>query len=154
MICLQVTFYYSMIQTIFGPIWNNILCSRIVTEKFQKNITSDYYIRHKAHGLDFTVQHYAGRVSYDVTSFLEKNRNFLPHEVVQLLRSSRNPTVQFLFNCPLTKTGNLYSKSPFGSPINGRKLLTPTSDLKNRGNNKTDGKVYLLQVAISTNITN
>ncbi|EFX77076.1 hypothetical protein DAPPUDRAFT_305891 [Daphnia pulex] len=105
-------------------------------EKFQKNIRSDYYIRHKSNGLDFTVQHYAGRVSYDATSFLEKNRNFLPHEVVQLLRSSSNPTVQFLFNCPLTKTGNLYSKSPFGSPSAGRRILTPEL----RGNKKTDGK--------------
>ncbi|KZS21454.1 Neither inactivation nor afterpotential protein C [Daphnia magna] len=118
-------------------------------EKFQKNITSDYYIRHKAHGLDFTVQHYAGRVSYEATSFLEKNRNFLPHEVVQLLRNSQNPTVQFLFNCPLTKTGNLYSKSPFGSPSSGRKLITPTPELKGRGNNKNDGKTVVFNSMVA-----
>ena len=111
---------------------------RMSTEKFQSNIRSDYYIRHKANGLDFTVQHYAGRVTYDAMSFLEKNRNFLPPEVVQLLRTSSNPTVQFLFHCPLTKTGNLFSKSPYGSPVVGRKLAFVLPG----ANNKFDGKVF------------
>lgn len=102
------------------------------TEKFHNNIRSDYYIRHKANGLDFTVQHYAGRVSYDASSFLEKNRNFLPPEVVQLLRTSSNPTIQFLFSCPLTKTGNLFSKSPYGSPLVGRKSPFVIAEPNNR----------------------
>ena len=121
------------------------LCSRKNNlEKFQKNIRSDYYIRHKANGLDFTVQHYAGRVIYDADSFLEKNRNFLPPEVVQLLRTSSNPTIQFLFSCPLTKTGNLFYKSPYGSPLISRKTPFIQESKFNR-----DGKVsgqYSLQI--------
>lgn len=118
---------------------------QIFIEKFQNNIRSDYYIRPKStNGVQFTVQHFAGRVTYDASSFLEKNRNFLPPEVVQLLRSSGNPTVRFLFQCPLTKTGNLFSKSPYGSPIISRKSpvrVLPGEDghfidvLENQGKN-------------------
>ena len=103
------------------------------------------------------MQHYAGRVTYDAASLLEKNRNFFPPEVIQLLRTSTDPIgiimepnmalimqifkllqtlkkkkkllflffvflVRFLFQCPLTKTGNLFSKPPYGSPVMGRKL--------------------------------
>ena len=37
------------------------------------------------------MQHYAGRVTYDAASLLEKNRNFFPPEVIQLLRTSTDP---------------------------------------------------------------
>lgn len=46
---------------------------------------------------------------YQAENFLEKNRNFLPSEVIQLVRQSQYDMVRFLFQCPITKTGNLYS---------------------------------------------
>ncbi|KAK6642740.1 hypothetical protein RUM43_004242 [Polyplax serrata] len=78
-------------------------------DKFHANIKSKYYIRPKSNALCFGVQHYAGKVVYRADGFLEKNRNFLPPGIVQILRSSGLDTVRFLFQCPITKTGNLYS---------------------------------------------
>ncbi|KAK4296506.1 hypothetical protein Pmani_030996 [Petrolisthes manimaculis] len=98
-----------------------------LVEKFHSNIKSPYYIKPKAQGLDFTVRHFAGKVSYETNQFLEKNKNFLPTEVIQLFRQSSHDVIRFLFQCPLTKTGNLYYATPRNSP---RTTLTRE---KNRG---------------------
>jgi hypothetical protein len=68
-------------------------------------------VRPKSDALCFAIHHYAGRVVYQAETFMDKNRNFLPPEVIQLLRQSHRDMVRFLFQCPLTKTGNLYSPS-------------------------------------------
>lgn len=78
-------------------------------EKFHNNVKSKYYIRPKSDAVCFAIQHFAGRVIYQADGFLEKNRNFLPSEVIQLVRQSSYDMVRFLFQCPMTKTGNLYS---------------------------------------------
>lgn len=82
-------------------------------EKFHSNIKSKYYVRPKSNALQFTIWHHAGKVTYDAHNFVDKNRNFLPSEIVQLLRQSKLPVVQVLFQCPLTKTGQLYSPSQY-----------------------------------------
>lgn len=46
-------------------------------------------------------------MNYSAHNFLEKNRNFVPPEMVHLLRQSDYPIVQTLFQAPLTKTGHL-----------------------------------------------
>lgn len=95
---------------------NELICGTDLkwkTGKFQSNLKSDYYIPPKANLLSFSVQHYAERVTYDATGFLDKNRNFLPPEIVQLLRQSKNQVIKYLFQCPLTKTGNLHAPSPY-----------------------------------------
>ncbi len=55
----------------------------------------------------FSIMHFAGQVQYDARSFLEKNRDYLAPEIIQLLRSSRVHLVSSLFQLPLTKTGTL-----------------------------------------------
>ncbi|CAN8028867.1 unnamed protein product [Ixodes persulcatus] len=82
-------------------------------DKFHNNIKSKYYLRPKSNALQFTIRHHAGKVLYDARSFVEKNRNFLPTEIVQLLRQSKLPVVQTLFQSPLTKTGQLYTPSQY-----------------------------------------
>lgn len=79
------------------------------TEKCHNNIKSKYYIRPKSDAICFAIHHFAGRVVYQANGFLEKNRNFLPAEVIHLVRQSQYDMVRFLFQCPITKTGNLYS---------------------------------------------
>lgn len=64
-------------------------------EKFHSNIKSPYYIKPKAQGLDFTVRHFAGKVAYDTNQFLEKNKNFLPTEVIQLFRQSSHDVIRW-----------------------------------------------------------
>lgn len=66
-------------------------------------------MRPKSDAACFAIHHFAGRVVYQADGFLEKNRNFLPPEVIQLVRQSQSDMVRFLFQCPITKTGNLYS---------------------------------------------
>ncbi|XP_069183192.1 myosin-IIIb [Procambarus clarkii] len=87
-----------------------------LVEKFHNNIKSHHYIKPKAQGLEFTIRHFAGKVEYDTHQFLEKNKNFLPTEVIQILRQSSHDIIRFLFQCPLTKTGNLYYATPRSSP--------------------------------------
>uniref|UniRef100_A0ACD5YU73 Uncharacterized protein n=1 Tax=Avena sativa TaxID=4498 RepID=A0ACD5YU73_AVESA len=46
---------------------------------------------------DFTISHYAGKVTYQTESFLEKNRDYIVAEHCNLLSSSRCPLVSGLF---------------------------------------------------------
>lgn len=90
-----------------------LLCLNMCfTEKCHNNIKSKHYIRPKSDANCFAIHHFAGRVVYQAENFLEKNRNFLPTEVIQLIRSSKFELVRYLFQCPITKTGNLYSAIP------------------------------------------
>lgn len=83
-------------------------------------------MRPKSDAICFAIHHFAGRVVYQANGFLEKNRNFLPHEVIQLMRQSQFDIVRFLFQCPITKTGNLYSALQEDS--DSRKSSTPSSN--------------------------
>ncbi|CAF4394564.1 unnamed protein product [Rotaria socialis] len=59
----------------------------------------------------FSIIHFAGQVQYDARGFLEKNRDYLAPEIIQVLRSSRVQLVSSLFQLPLTKTGALQENS-------------------------------------------
>ncbi|XP_076374166.1 myosin-IIIb-like isoform X1 [Tachypleus tridentatus] len=80
-----------------------------LTEKFHNNVKSRYYIRPKSNALQFHIQHYAGKVTYNAHNFLQKNRNFLPPKIIHLLRQSSLIIIQTLFRMPLTKTGHLFN---------------------------------------------
>ncbi|KAG7311754.1 hypothetical protein JYU34_002814 [Plutella xylostella] len=56
---------------------------------------------------EFSVAHYTGKVSYDAREMADKNKDFLPPEMIETMRASVNETVQQLFRNKLTKTGNL-----------------------------------------------
>lgn len=101
-------------------------------EKCHNNIKSKYYIRPKSDAICFAIHHFAGRVVYHADGFLEKNRNFLPAEVIQLVRQSQFDMIRFMFQCPITKTGNLYSALPeTGSRQNLLKVDTKVVGSKN-----------------------
>ncbi|CAF3490687.1 unnamed protein product [Adineta steineri] len=55
----------------------------------------------------FSIMHFNGLVQYDARGFLEKNRDYLAPEIIQVLRSSHVQLVSSLFQSPLTKTGTL-----------------------------------------------
>ncbi|XP_077073136.1 myosin-IIIb isoform X2 [Siphateles boraxobius] len=78
-----------------------------LVDKFQDNLRNKYFWTPKRVELCFGIQHYAGKVLYNVSGFLEKNRDTLPADIVVLLRTSDNKLLQQLFSSPLTKTGNL-----------------------------------------------
>ncbi|VDI28329.1 myosin III [Mytilus galloprovincialis] len=129
-----------------------------LVEKFHKNIQSKHYSRPKGSNITFYVDHYAGRVEYDAMGFLEKNRDRLPGDVVNMLRASENVVVKSLFQTHLTKTGNLASgsrgptpatsalSSPFGSmsSINVQSYSSKQSTgYGGMGGSKRDGKTAL-----------
>ncbi|XP_018413451.1 PREDICTED: myosin-IIIa, partial [Nanorana parkeri] len=78
-----------------------------LVEKFEDNLKSKYFWRPKRIDLTFGIHHYAGKVLYNASGFLEKNRDTLPADIVLLLRSSENNLIRILVTNPLTKTGNL-----------------------------------------------
>ncbi|KAM6985640.1 myosin-IIIb isoform 2-T2 [Aplochiton taeniatus] len=78
-----------------------------LVDKFEDNLRFKYFWRPKRVELCFGIQHYAGKVLYNVNGFLEKNRDTLPADIVVMLRTSENKLLQQLFSSPLTKTGNL-----------------------------------------------
>lgn len=56
---------------------------------------------------EFSICHYTGRVTYNSKEIPAKNREFLPPEITETMRLSKNSIVRRLFSNKLTKTGNL-----------------------------------------------
>lgn len=56
---------------------------------------------------EFSVAHYTGKVAYDASDMPDKNRDFLPPEMIETMRQSSHEIVKQLFSGLLTKTGNL-----------------------------------------------
>ncbi|KAI4482907.1 hypothetical protein M0802_013616 [Mischocyttarus mexicanus] len=56
---------------------------------------------------EFTVAHYTGKLVYDASEIAEKNRDFVPPEMIETLRLSSFETVKEMFTNKLTKSGNL-----------------------------------------------
>lgn len=69
------------------------------------NRKSPYLKRHNSH--EFTVAHYTGKVMYNARDFVEKNRDFLPPEMLETMRLSEESIVKICFSNPLSKSGNL-----------------------------------------------
>ncbi|XP_013411135.1 myosin-IIIb isoform X2 [Lingula anatina] len=80
-----------------------------LVEKFHQNIKASHYSKPKGDNPMFAVEHYAGRVEYDVHGFLQKNRDWLAPETLNLLRQSELSLVRTIFQSSLTKTGHLSS---------------------------------------------
>ncbi|KAG7201550.1 hypothetical protein KM043_004299 [Ampulex compressa] len=56
---------------------------------------------------EFAVAHYTGKLIYDASEIAEKNRDFLPPEMVETLRLSTHEAIMQMFTNKLTKSGNL-----------------------------------------------
>ena len=78
------------------------MCMDIVYVLFQWNLMQ--YIQ-----CALIIIGYFMQVEYDATGFLEKNRDRLPVEIMNILRTSENKVVRTLFQTPLTKTGKFIS---------------------------------------------
>ena len=56
-----------------------------------------YFVHSKQRTDTFTIAHYAGSVTYHAEGFIEKNRDRLPADVVELMSSSASPFIRDLF---------------------------------------------------------
>lgn len=45
----------------------------------------------------FTINHYAGEVTYDVKNWLEKNRDTIPPTLMSILKLSSNDLLRMIF---------------------------------------------------------
>ncbi|XP_052660502.1 myosin-IIIa isoform X2 [Harpia harpyja] len=107
-----------------------------LVEKFEDNLKSKYFWRPKRVDLTFGIYHYAGKVLYNASGFLAKNRDTLPADIVLLLRSSENNLTRQLVTHPLTKTGNLaHTKSK--TTINYQ-MWTPQKSISHTKNEAGD----------------
>ena len=55
----------------------------------------------------FTIHHYAGSIDYSAKDFLEKNRDYVPMEIIDLLLQSEDHLVNLLFRSRLRKNGSV-----------------------------------------------
>ncbi|XP_067131867.1 unconventional myosin-Ie-like [Centruroides vittatus] len=68
-------------------------------EQLQQKLTKEFTSHHhfQSTGCGFIIQHYAGKVSYDVDGFSERNRDLLFTDIIQVMQTSQNPFVVKLF---------------------------------------------------------
>ncbi|CAH0482711.1 unnamed protein product [Peronospora belbahrii] len=66
--------------------------------------------KNRINPLEFTIHHYAGDVTYNGTGFLEKNKDTLPTDMVQLLSGSRNSVISGIFTPAQASTRNTRGK--------------------------------------------
>ncbi|XP_043799289.1 neither inactivation nor afterpotential protein C isoform X4 [Apis laboriosa] len=83
----------------------NMLDYTHVISKIQNRAGNVYVKVVSSH--EFTVAHYTGKLIYDASDIAEKNRDFLPPEMIETLRQSAIGTVKEMFTNKLTKSGNL-----------------------------------------------
>ncbi|MGH0179526.1 UNVERIFIED_CONTAM: hypothetical protein FKN15_002053 [Acipenser sinensis] len=61
----------------------------------------------RSHNPMFTVVHYAGKVQYNASGFLEKNRDTIPANIRGLFINSVTPLLSVLFAATISRTGTL-----------------------------------------------
>ncbi|XP_066565263.1 unconventional myosin-VIIa [Amia ocellicauda] len=80
-----------------------------------------------SHDMQFGIKHFAGVVYYDAKGFLEKNRDALSSDIIQLVQSSTNKLLKKIFEADLgSQTIN----------VNPRMIITPKNSLKAMDNRK------------------
>ncbi|XP_039280465.1 neither inactivation nor afterpotential protein C isoform X3 [Nilaparvata lugens] len=95
---------------------------------------------------DFCVAHYTGKVMYETNRMAEKNRDFLPPEMIETMRLSSDMVIKQLFTNQLTKSGNLtFSSDQTVSVTSGRKkrwgaALVAESDHGRKFNTESKGE--------------
>ena len=73
------------------------MCKQHAQPEPKKGKSSKALITTKAHSSWFKVKHFAGIVQYESDSFLEKNKDTLNQDMVDLLAESSDPLIKLLF---------------------------------------------------------
>ncbi|CAG9567458.1 unnamed protein product [Danaus chrysippus] len=92
---------------------------------------------------EFSIAHYTGKVNYDAREMADKNKDFLPPEMIETMRASTNLTLQQLFKNKLTKAGNLTAASNQSPSQSGKsKSEKETANIKARKYNTVSKGQY------------
>ncbi|XP_071797205.1 unconventional myosin-XV-like isoform X2 [Asterias amurensis] len=62
-----------------------------------QHMANAHYSRAKVTTMEYNIRHFAGKVSYDMTGFLEKNRDVLKADVVHMFISSQSQLISEMF---------------------------------------------------------
>jgi myosin heavy subunit len=82
--------------------------------------------------LRFTIAHYAGPIEYTASDFIEKNRDYVPIEIVDILLQSDDRLVRILFSSRLRKTGSAFyvdNDKNGKTPSIGRQVFQQTASI-------------------------
>ncbi|KAG0220502.1 P-loop containing nucleoside triphosphate hydrolase protein [Mortierella sp. GBAus27b] len=99
--------------------WCNKLFTQLGTEKHKK-----WFTKPRFSNSAFTISHYAHDVTYDCDGFLEKNRDTLPDELLNLIKNSDNEFLEeILMTSATISTGGSMTEDKRKSVINRKPTL-------------------------------
>ncbi|XP_041913733.1 unconventional myosin-VIIb isoform X1 [Alosa sapidissima] len=92
--------------------------------------TNIYISPKNNHDTKFGIQHFAGVVFYDSKGFLEKNRDALSPDLIQLVEKSSNKLLKQIFSKDLSPLNNVKNTG------NHKLIFTPSNSLRQTTDNK------------------
>uniref|UniRef100_A0A8C7YUG1 Myosin VIIAa n=1 Tax=Oryzias sinensis TaxID=183150 RepID=A0A8C7YUG1_9TELE len=75
---------------------------------FQHKLNTNYIPPKNNHETQFGIQHFAGVVYYETKGFLEKNRDTLYGDIIQLVHSSKNKFIKQIFQADVAMVTSLH----------------------------------------------
>ncbi|KAL4608481.1 Myosin VIIa-like [Arapaima gigas] len=78
----------------------------------QHRLNSFYIPPKHSHETVFGIQHFAGAVHYETRGFLEKNRDSLHGDIIQLVHSSENKFIKQIFQADVAMGVETRKRSP------------------------------------------
>eukprot|EP00063_Salmo_salar_P095134 XP_014069969.1 PREDICTED: unconventional myosin-VIIa-like [Salmo salar] len=78
----------------------------------QHKLNTNYIPPKNNHETQFGIQHFAGVVYYETRGFLEKNRDTLHGDIIQLVHSSRNKFIKQIFQADVAMGAETRKRSP------------------------------------------
>ncbi|XP_074497155.1 myosin VIIAa [Sebastes fasciatus] len=79
---------------------------------FQHKVNTYYIPPKNNHETQFGIQHFAGVVYYETRGFLEKNRDTLYGDIIQLVHSSKNKFIKQIFQADVAMGAETRKRSP------------------------------------------
>uniref|UniRef100_A0A8D0D7U8 Myosin VIIAa n=1 Tax=Sander lucioperca TaxID=283035 RepID=A0A8D0D7U8_SANLU len=79
---------------------------------FQHKLHTNYIPPKNNHETQFGIQHFAGVVYYETRGFLEKNRDTLYGDIIQLVHSSKNKFIKQIFQADVAMGAETRKRSP------------------------------------------
>ncbi|XP_017777903.1 PREDICTED: neither inactivation nor afterpotential protein C [Nicrophorus vespilloides] len=101
--------------------------------------------------MEFSISHFTGSVSYNAKEMADRNRDFLPPEIIESLRLSKDCIIKSFFVNKLTKTGNLFTSFDENSVTNKSKpKCSSSSEDENKGAAHQYSQIKKMRTSAST----